>query len=65
MKECNYCKKRATRNYQKVWVVWKVMKDGGYSKEFEYKGCDIEEPTGEDNVHACDKCGDRFERGEI
>lgn len=65
-KGCDWvgCEKKATRNYQKLWVMWKHKKDGGYSKTYKYKGCDIEEPVGEDNMHFCDEDGHKFERGE-
>jgi hypothetical protein len=58
------CADKATRNYQKTWVQYSTLKNGGYSKRV-FRGCEIEEPTGEDNRHYCEKHGDAFERGEI
>lgn len=63
--KCNECDKPATHNFQKVWVEWKVYKNGGYSKRFKHRGMDIEEPTGEDNRHYCDEHAKQFENGEI
>ena len=60
---CRACGKPATRNYQKIWVMYKVYKNGGYSRSYQHKGMYIEEPTGEDNLHFCDACGEEFEAG--
>jgi hypothetical protein len=66
MVNCDHCGKPATRNYQKLWVVWKHNpRTGSYSKRSKYLGCDVEEPTGEDSLHYCDECSDKFESGEI
>jgi len=58
------CEKKATINFQEVWIEWKCKKDGRYSKRFKYRGMDIEEPTGEDNRHFCDEHAELFEDGE-
>jgi len=63
--KCKYCRDYATRNYQKVWVEWKVKKDGGYSQRFKYRGMDIEEPVGRDNVHVCEKHAEDWENGNV
>ena len=53
MIECDYCKQPAVRNYQKIWVSWKInQKDESYSKEPELE-LDIEESQDEENIHLC------------
>jgi hypothetical protein len=51
--KCDYCKKKAVANYQKIWVRWEIKNDD-YAKEPDWEaGMNIEEPTGENNVQVC------------
>jgi len=47
----------------KVWVRYKI-KNGEYIKDETFDGFEIEEPTGEDNLHLCRKCEKKFLNGE-
>lgn len=69
MEKCNYCKKVATANFQKVWVRWGIDKKGNYSNEPDYlltgKLNEWDEPIGEDNIHVCDKHEEELLDGEL
>lgn len=61
----NACPKPAVKNYQKIWVRYGVNpKTGAYSKRCKILGMEIEEPTGEDNLHFCKEHADIFEGKE-
>jgi len=63
--KCDYCEKPAVRNYQRIWVSWKVyQKDGSYSKNPRLE-LDVEEPTGENNYHLCEEHEEQFLNGDI
>lgn len=50
---CDYagCENLATRNYQKVWIVFDVTKKGNYKNRRILGGQD---PSEENNVHVCE-----------
>ncbi|MGC9070690.1 MAG: hypothetical protein ACP5IO_05205 [Elusimicrobiales bacterium] len=63
--KCENCGKPATVNVQKVWIKWKYnSKTGEYSKTHELL-YDIDSATGDENLHFCKKCFDKWEKGEI
>ena len=64
--KCDICGKRdATINVQKVWIKWKYdAKTGDYSKTFDTL-FDVEEPTGNENLHLCNECFGKWRYGEI
>jgi len=64
METCKFCNRLATRNYQKVWIMWTLDSEGKYSKQAKQK-FDIQEPIEDDNVHTCDDCGVAFENGVL
>lgn len=65
MIECDYCKKPAVRNYQKIWVSWKVdAKKEEYSKEPRLE-LDIEEAVDDENIHVCEDHEDKWLNGEL
>lgn len=68
-KTCDYCKKAPVANYQKVWVRWGMTKNGDYSKEPDYhdtgKLNDWDEPTGENNIHVCEKHEEELLNGDL
>jgi hypothetical protein len=55
---CERCGKKPIKNYQKLWVVWRVFgktkKHTPYSRNC--KVLDEQEPSGEDSLHLCDSC---------
>ena len=63
MTQCDQCDKPAIWNYQKDWLKYnEALLERGISKQEEtFDGCDIEEPTGEDNLHLCQEHADLFE----
>lgn len=61
---CDYCSNLAIANYQKVWIKWKVFKNGDYSKSFKPQ-FDIEEPIGTNNIHVCEIHEVAFLNGEL
>lgn len=62
--KCDYCNERAVINYQKVWVRYKVKKDGSYELDKDFNGCDIE-PTYDDNLHLCAKHESDWREGKL
>lgn len=50
MPKCGFCDKPAVVNYQKTWLRFVIIGEDYQSPTIEP---DIEEPTGEDNVHLC------------
>ena len=59
--KCDYCKKKAIVNVQKVWVAWTINNDKYSSSEI----LDVEEPAGDENLHLCEKHYQKFLEGEI
>jgi len=62
--KCDYCDNEAVVNYQRVWISWKIMKDGNYSRRFKEE-FDLEEPTEDNNVHVCHLCEERWLNNEL
>ena len=58
--KCDYCRKKAKWNYQKVWKKYTLTNDG-YFLDQTFDGCRLEEPTGEDNYHLCDDHAEMLE----
>ena len=63
MIKCDFCDKKAVKNYQKMWISWNVKGDS-YSKkpELEMK---LGEPRGDENVHVCEEHEEQWRCGEI
>lgn len=62
--KCRDCNKKAEVNIQKIWIKWDYnYKDDSYSDTFEAL-LDAEEPTGENNLHFCKKCFDKWMNGK-
>jgi len=63
---CDECRQRPpVRNYQKVWIRWRINpKTGDYSSRpiILYQ---LEEPVGLENRHLCLDCSVKFENGII
>jgi len=62
--KCDFCKKRSpTINVQKVWIKWDYD-----SHSYEYANpeilTDIKEPTGDENLHLCKTCFEKWKNGE-
>lgn len=66
---CDKCPARPVANYQKVWVRWSMTKGGSYSKHPNYNDArdlnDMDEPTGDDNVHVCAAHEEELLNGEF
>lgn len=66
MIKCDYCNKPAVRNYQKIWVSFfirnKEREEYSKNPRPEY---DVQEPNGEENVHVCEKCEERWLNNEL
>ncbi len=37
--KCDYCTEKPVVNYQKVWVRYKMRKDGSYKLDKKFNGC--------------------------
>jgi hypothetical protein len=61
---CSFCLEPAISNYQRVWIKWKVFKNGDYAKRFTPQ-FDIQEPIEENNIHVCSVHEQPFLNGEI
>lgn len=70
-KTCDHCDKPAVANFQKMWVRWKVYRNGDYSKtaRMDYdavaKMNEWDEPTGENNIHVCAEHEEKLLNGEL
>jgi len=51
--KCDLCDSPATHNFQKLWVDWRIDRNGNYSKTFAV--LDDQNPTDEDNLYRCEK----------
>jgi hypothetical protein len=51
MMKCDRCGRRAVANLQRVWTVSMINEDDGYGDP--HAQFDVEEPTGDDNLHLC------------
>jgi hypothetical protein len=63
--KCDYCKLKAEANYQKIWAKFKISRDGEYKQARTFNSLDIEEPTGTDNIHLCEKHEKEWLGGKI
>lgn len=61
--KCDFCDARAVANLQKIWVKFKVSKDGRYKRDRTFDGTDFDGPDGEDNIHLCKKCEEKWLEG--
>jgi len=63
MPKCDECDKEAVWNYQKDWLKYSeyALAEGISVPEEDFDGCDIEEPTGENNLHLCKDHAELFE----
>ena len=62
--KCDYCNEKAIINYQKVWVRYRVQKDGGYELDKDFNGCDVE-PTYDSNFHLCKRHENDWLEGKV
>ncbi|MBI4723296.1 MAG: hypothetical protein HY769_09955 [Candidatus Stahlbacteria bacterium] len=63
--KCRYCGKKAKINVQKVWIKWDYdPKTDSYSDNHELL-LDAEEPVGDENLHLCEYCFNKWKEGEI
>ncbi|MCM8785314.1 MAG: hypothetical protein NC827_04940 [Candidatus Omnitrophica bacterium] len=63
--KCDSCKRIANINVQKVWIKWRYNPTTGeYSKKHELL-YDMESAQGEENLHFCNKCFNKWRNGEI
>ena len=60
--KCDFCKRGAVVNYQKTWTKYNIVNEDYQKKDID--ALDIEEPTGEDNLHLCKKHEEVFLNGE-
>lgn len=58
--KCDRCDETAIVNYQKVWKKFDINKDEDYFENKEFEPLDIDEPTGDDNLHFCKEHDDMF-----
>jgi len=63
--KCDYCKRKAVVNFQKIWVKFTIDKNGKYRKDTKFLGEEFEQPMNEDNIHLCKKHLKKFLNGEI
>lgn len=64
--KCENCGKLAVINAQKIWIKWEYNpKTGRYSKLPELLYDDIYSAYGEENLHFCRKCFNKWRNGEI
>ncbi|MBI4920074.1 hypothetical protein HY838_02200 [Candidatus Azambacteria bacterium] len=52
-------------NYQKIWAKFKIDKNGMYKKISTFDALNIEEPTGDSNLHLCLKHEKDWREGKI
>jgi len=63
--KCENCGAPATVNIQKVWIKWDYNpKDQAYSQNPELL-LDIQGPTGNENIHFCNKCFQLWKENKI
>ena len=63
MTSCDHCPKRAIRNYQRIWHVFTITRDGDYRAErMDY---DLEEPVDDSNRHLCREHETAFLAGDL
>lgn len=55
------CRRLATRNFQKVWIDWRVDATGHYTGG---EHVPDQDPGGEDNLHYCARHAAAWLRGE-
>ena len=53
--KCDFFSNNATVNYQKIWVRFKISKDGNYKEDNKFNDADFEHPIENDNVYLCRK----------
>ena len=63
--KCDYCKRKAVVNFQRIWVKFIIDKNGKYRKDTKFLGEEFEQPMNEDNIHLCKKHLKKFLNGEI
>jgi len=69
--QCDYCDKQAVANYQRLWVRWNITPRGYAVKPMSWKDGkardlnDIDEPTGENNIHVCARHETALLNGEV
>jgi len=61
--ECDHCPKRAVRNYQRIWHIFKITRGGEYVSEcVDYE---LEEPVDDSNRHLCAEHEAAFLAGDL
>lgn len=63
--KCDFCDLAAIANFQKIWTKFTIDNNGEYRKDKNFRGSDLEEPVGEDNIHLCKKHLDKWLKGKI
>ncbi|MFN3967147.1 MAG: hypothetical protein ACK4JE_05570 [Endomicrobiia bacterium] len=63
--KCDNCGKVATINVQKVWIKWRYNPTTGKYPEKHELLYDIESAQGEENLHFCSKCFNKWRNGEL
>ena len=64
--KCENCKNLATINVQKIWIKWRYNpKTGEYSKKHELLYDIIDSAIGDENLHLCKKCFQKWMQEEI
>ena len=61
MNNCDYCKKTAVINFQKMWIAWALDKKGNYTSKYKFE----DSREDDENLHLCQKHAEKWRRGEL
>lgn len=62
--ECDFCKRGAVVNFQKVWIKFEIDRNDNYKEDKNFDCLDVEEPIEDDNLHLCEVHSKRWLGGE-
>lgn len=63
--KCDYCEEDAIVNYQKCWKRFLIDESEDYELDEHFDSSEIQEPTGQDNLHLCKEHEQKFLDGVV